>query len=148
MPLLEQLQAEIKTAMLAKNAGRLGTLRLLKSAIGYAQIEKKTESLPDAEIVAIVQKEVKKRRDSIEQFTAGGRPELAAIETSEISVLETFLPQQLSPEELEQLVRATIQELGATSKKEMGPVMKAVQAKAAGRAEGKTISGLVGKLLP
>ncbi len=148
MPLLEQLQAEIKTAMLAKNAGRLGTLRLLKSAIGYAQIEKKTESLPDAEIVAIVQKEVKKRRDSIEQFTAGGRPELAAIETSEISVLETFLPQQLSPEELEQLVRATIQELGATSKKEMGPVMKAVQAKAAGRAEGKTISGLVGRLLP
>lgn len=148
MPLLEQLQAEIKTAMLAKNAGRLGTLRLLKSAIGYAQIEKKTESLPDAEIVAIVQKEVKKRRDSIEQFTAGGRPELAAIESSEISVLETFLPQQLSPEELEQLVRATIQELGATSKKEMGPVMKAVQAKAAGRAEGKTISGLVGKLLP
>jgi uncharacterized protein YqeY len=134
--------------MLAKNAGRLGTLRLLKSAIGYAQIEKKTESLPDAEIVAIVQKEVKKRRDSIEQFTAGGRPELAAIETSEISVLETFLPQQLSPEELEQLVRATIQELGATSKKEMGPVMKAVQAKAAGRAEGKTISGLVGRLLP
>ncbi|MST93931.1 MAG: GatB/YqeY domain-containing protein [Pedosphaera sp.] len=148
MPLLEQLQAEIKTAMLAKNAGRLGTLRLLKSAIGYAQIEKKTESLPDAEIVVIVQKEVKKRRDSVEQFTAGGRPELAAIETSEITVLETFLPQQLSPEELEQLVRATIQELGATSKKEMGPVMKAVQAKAAGRAEGKTISGLVGRLLP
>lgn len=148
MPLLEQLQAEIKTAMLAKNAERLGTLRLLKSAIGYAQIEKKTESLPDAEIVAIVQKEVKKRRDSVEQYTTGGRPELAAKEASEIVVLETFLPKQLSAEELEQLVRATIQELGATSKKDMGPVMKAVQAKAAGRAEGKTISGLVGKLLP
>lgn len=148
MPLLEQLQAEIKTAMLAKNAGRLGTLRLLKSAIGYAQIEKKAESLPDAEIVAIVQKEVKKRRDSVEQYTTGGRPELAAKEASEIVVLETFLPKQLSAEELEQLVRATIQELGATSKKDMGPVMKAVQAKAAGRAEGKTISGLVGRLLP
>ena len=148
MPLLDQLQAEIKTAMLAKNAERLGTLRLLKSAIGYAQIEKKNESLSDAEIVAIVQKEVKKRRDSVEQYTTGGRPELAAVETSEIAVLETFLPKQLSPEELEQLVRATIQELGATSKKDMGPVMKAVQAKVAGRAEGKTISGLVGKLLP
>lgn len=148
MPLLEQLQAEIKTAMLAKNAERLGTLRLLKSAIGYAQIEKKTESLPDTEIVAIVQKEVKKRRDSVEQYTTGGRPELAAKEASEIVVLETFLPKQLPAEELEQLVRATIQELGATSKKDMGPVMKAVQAKAAGRAEGKTISGLVGKLLP
>ncbi len=148
MPLLDQLQAEIKTAMLAKNAERLGTLRLLKSAIGYAQIEKKNESLSDAEIVAIVQKEVKKRRDSVEQYTTGGRPELAAVETSEIAILETFLPKQLSPEELEQLVRATIQELGATSKKDMGPVMKAVQAKVAGRAEGKTISGLVGKLLP
>ena len=148
MPLLEQLQAEIKTAMLAKNAERLGTLRLLKSAVGYAQIEKKTESLPDSEIVAIVQKEVKKRRDSIEQYTAGGRPELAAKEASEIVVLETFLPKQLSAEELEQLVRTTIQELGAASKKDMGPVMKAVQAKAAGRAEGKTISGLVGRLLP
>ena len=148
MPLLDQLQAEIKTAMLAKNAERLGTLRLLKSAIGYAQIEKKNESLSDAEIVAIVQKEVKKRRDSVEQYTTGGRPELAAVETSEIAILETFLPKQLALEELEQLVRATIQELGATSKKDMGPVMKAVQAKVAGRAEGKTISGLVGKLLP
>ena len=148
MPLLDQLQAEIKTAMLAKNAERLGTLRLLKSAIGYAQIEKKNESLSDAEIVAIVQKEVKKRRDSVEQYTTGGRPELAAVETSEIAILETFLPKQLALEELEQLVRATIQELGATSKKDMGLVMKAVQAKVAGRAEGKTISGLVGKLLP
>ena len=148
MPLLDQLQAEIKTAMLAKNAERLGTLRLLKSAIGYAQIEKKNESLSDAEIVAIVQKEVKKRRDSVEQYTTGGRPELAAVETSEIAILETFLPKPLSPEELEQMVRATIQELGATSKKEMGPVVKAVQLKAAGRADGKTISGLAGKLLP
>lgn len=134
--------------MLAKDSERLGTLRLLKSAIGYAQIEKKTECLPDADLLAIVQKEVKKRRDSVEQYTAGGRPELAAKEASEIVVLETFLPKQLSPEELEQLVRATIQELAATTKKDMGPVMKAVQARAAGRADGKSISGLVGRLLP
>lgn len=144
----EHLAAEIKSAMLAKHADRLSTLRLLKSAIGYAQIERKTENLSDAEFVAVVQKEVKKRRDSVEQFENGNRPELAEREKKEIAVLETFLPKALSPEELEQLVKATIQELGATSKKDMGIVIKAVQAKAAGRADGKAISGVVGKLLP
>jgi uncharacterized protein YqeY len=134
--------------MLAKDADKLGTLRLLKSALGYAQIEKKVDSLPDADVMAIIQREVKKRRDSAEQFTTGGRPELAEKELKEIIDLETFLPKQLSPEELEQIVRAAIQEAGATSKKDMGVVMKAVQAKVAGRADGKTISGLVGRLLP
>ena len=134
--------------MLAKDADKLGTLRLLKSAIGYAQIEKKTDSLPDADVMAIIQREVKKRRDSAEQFTTGGRPELADKELKEIVVLETLLPRQLSAEELEHLVRATIQETGATSKKDMGAVMKSVQAKVAGRADGKTISTLVGRLLP
>jgi len=111
-------------------------------------IERKTENLPDAEVVAIVQKEVKKRRDSVEQFEKGGRAELAAKEKEEIAVLEMFLPKALSPEELEKLVRAAIQELSATSKKDMGPVIKAVQTKAAGSADGKSISALVGKLLP
>jgi uncharacterized protein YqeY len=142
------LSQEIKTAMLAKDADRLSTLRLLKSAVGYAQIERKTESLSDADFIAVVQKEVKKRRDSIEQFDKGGRPELSDRERQEISVLEAFLPKALSAEELEQMVKAVIQELGATSKKDMGAVIKAVQAKAAGRADGKSISGLVGKLLP
>jgi len=147
MPLAEQLQQEIKSAMLAKDAERLNALRMLKSAIGYVQIEKRTDALSDADFMAVVQREVKKRRDSAEQFTTGGRPELAAKENAEISVLETFLPKQLSPEELEALVRATIQEVGATDKKQMGAVMKAVQAKVAGRADGKTISGIVGRLL-
>lgn len=148
MLLQERIQQEIKAAMLAKDADKLGTLRLLKSALGYAQIEKKADSLPDADVMAIIQREVKKRRDSAEQFTTGGRPELAEKELKEIIDLETFLPKQLSPEELEQIVRAAIQEAGATSKKDMGVVMKAVQAKVAGRADGKTISGLVGRLLP
>lgn len=148
MSLQERIQQELKAAMLAKDAERLSTLRLLKSAIGYAQIERKTDSLSDADVVAIVQKEVKKRRDSVEQYKTGGRPELADKESKEIVVLETFLPQPLPTEELEQLVRAAIQEVGATTKKDMGPVIKAVQAKAAGRADGKTISGVVGKLLP
>jgi uncharacterized protein len=148
MTLQERLSQDIKTAMLAKDADRLSALRMLKSAMGYAQIERKTESLPDSEVVAIVQKEVKKRRDSVEQFEKGGRPELAAKEKQEITILEAFLPEPLSAEDLEKLVRATIQETGATGKKDMGPVIKAVQAKAAGRADGKSVSTLVGKLLP
>jgi len=148
MSLQDRLSQEIKAAMLARDADRLSALRMLKSALGYAQIANKTESLPDAEVIALVQKEVKKRRDSMEQFEKGGRAELAAKEKQEITVLESFLPQPLPAEELEKLVRATIQELGATSKKDMGPVIKAVQAKAAGRADGKTVSTLVGKLLP
>ena len=148
MSLQERVSSEIKTAMLAKDADRLSVLRMLKSALGYAQIERKTENLSDGDVVAIVQKEVKKRRDSIEQFEKGGRAELATKEKQEITVLESFLPKAFSADELEQLVKATIQELGAMSKKDMGPVIKAVQAKAAGRADGKTVSGLVGKLLP
>src|SRR5712675_1776180 len=147
MSLQERLSSELKAAMLAKDGDRLSTLRLLKSAVGYSLLERKAEHLSDADFIGVVQKEVKKRRDSIEQFEKGGRLELADKEKKEITVLETFLPKPLSPEELEQLVKATIQELGATSKKEMGPVIKAVQAKAAGRADGKTVSGVVGRLL-
>jgi uncharacterized protein YqeY len=148
MTLLDRLAQELKAAMIAKDVERLSTLRLLKSAVGYAQIERGTESLTDAEVVALIQKEVKKRRDAVEQYEKGGRPELASKETQEITILESFLPQPLAPDELEQLVRAAIQESGATSRKQMGQVVKAVQARAAGRAAGKTISELVGKLLP
>ncbi|MBL9166854.1 MAG: GatB/YqeY domain-containing protein [Verrucomicrobiales bacterium] len=148
MSLQDQISQEIKSAMLAKDAARLSTLRLLKSALGYLQIEKKQDALGDAEVVSVVQKEIKKRRDSIEQYQAAGRAEQAAHETAEIAVLEVFLPKALAAEELEALVRTTIAEVGATSKKEMGAVIKAVQAKAAGRADGKSISTLVGKLLP
>jgi len=148
MSLQDRISRELKEAMLAKDAEKLSTLRLLKSALGYLQIEKKTDQLSDAEITSVIQKESKKRRDSIEQYRSGGRPELADKEARELAVLDTFLPPPLSPDELEKLVRAAIQELAATTKKEMGPVVKAVQAKAAGRADGKAISSVVGKLLP
>ena len=148
MALEDNLAGEIKAAMLARDADRLSALRMLKSAADYLKIERKTDKLSDGDFVSLVQKEVKKRRDSVEQFEKGGRQELADKEKKEITVLESFLPKPLSPEELEQLVNATIQEVGATSKKDMGAVMKAVQAKAAGRADGKTLSSLVGKLLP
>jgi uncharacterized protein YqeY len=143
----EKLSAEIKAAMIAKDAVRLGTLRLLKSAVGYVQMEKKVETLSDPDYLAVVQREAKKRKDSINQYEQGGRPELAASEAAELAVLETFLPKALSPEELESLVRAAIQETGATSKAQMGLVMKAAQAKAAGRADGKSLSTLVNSLL-
>jgi len=148
MTLLDRLAQELKAAMIAKDAERLSTLRLLKSAVGYAQIERKSENLSEAEVVGLIQKEVKKRRDAIEQFEKGGRPELARKEKQEITVLESFLPQPLAPDELERLIREAIHETGATSKKQMSQVIKAVQAKASGRAAGKIISELVGKLLP
>ena len=90
MSLYERIQHELKAAMLARDELRLSTLRLLKSAIGYAQIERKCESLPDAEIISIIQKEVKKRHDAAGQFTTGARPELAEKERKEAAVLETF----------------------------------------------------------
>jgi uncharacterized protein len=148
MTLLDRLAQELKAAMIAKDAERLSTLRLLKSAVGYAQIERGTDNLTDVEVVVLIQKEVKKRRDAAEQYEKGGRPELASREKQEITVLESFLPQPLALDELEQLIHAAIQETGATSKKQMGQVIKAVQARAAGRAAGKIISELVGKLLP
>ena len=144
----ERLSAEIKAAMIAKDSVRLGTLRLLKSAVGYLQIEKKTENLDEADFLAVVQREAKKRKDSIIQYEQGGRPVLAAAEKAELAVLETFLPKALSPAELEALVRAAIMETGATSKAQMGFVMKAAQAKAEGRADGRSISALVNSLLP
>jgi len=148
MSLQARLAQELKASMLAKDALRLSTLRLLKSAIGYVQLERKVEDLSDGDFVAVVQKEIKKRRDAIEQYEKGGRLELAEKEKNEIVVLEAFLPQPLSAAELDQLIQEAIKEVAATSKKEMGPVIKVVQAKAAGRADGRTISAAVGRILP
>ncbi len=148
MSLQQQIVDGLKQAMLARQAERVNTLRFLKSAFGYAQIEKKSESLTDAEVSVVLQKEAKKRKDAIAGFTAGGRAESAANEHAELQIIEEFLPKALSVEEMEALVKVAIAEVGATSKKDMGAVMKAASAKAGGRADGKVLSGLVGKLLP
>ena len=105
-------------------------------------------ALDDADALAIVRKEVKKRQDSIEAFEKGGRPEMAATEKAEIEILNNYLPQPLSAEEVTTLVQAAIAEAGATSRKEMGAVMKIVNEKAGGRADGRTISAEVQKHLP
>jgi uncharacterized protein YqeY len=148
MTLQERIDVDLKDAMRAKDAGRLGVLRMLKSALKYASIEKSSENqLDDAAATQVIRKQVKQRQDSIESFEKGGRPELAAKEKEELEMLNAYLPKGLSADELASVVRETIAELGATSKAEMGAVMKALQAKVAGRADGKTLSQEVSRQL-
>ena len=150
MSLALKIDEQIKEAMKAKDADRLGVLRMLKSAMKYAVIEKygAEGEAKDEDVLAAVRKEIKKRQDSIEAFEKGGRPEQVTKEKAEMKILEAYLPAAMSEADLEKLVTAVIAELGATDKKAMGAVMKACQAKAAGRADNRALSALVGKLLP
>jgi len=149
MSLTAQIDADLKKAMIARDAERLSVLRMLKSSVKYAAIEKGgADAVPtDTEVSAVIRKEVKKRQDSITSYTEGNRPELAAKEQAELEMLQTYLPAALSEAELEKIVKDAIAETAATGKAQMGAVMKAAQAKAAGRADGKTLSQLVQKLL-
>src|SRR3954469_6384299 len=149
MTLQERLDSDLKDAMRAKDASKLGVLRMLKAALKNVAIEKGGAALQldDAEATQVIRKQVKQRQDSIESFEQGGRPELAAKEKEEMALLNAYLPKGLSPEELATMVRETIAEVGATSKAQMGAVMKALQAKVAGRADGKALSAEVQKQL-
>jgi uncharacterized protein YqeY len=142
MNLPERIDSDLKDAMRAKDAAKLGVLRMLKSALKYSAIEKggAESQLDDAEAAQVIRKQVKQRQDSIEQFEKGGRPELAAKEKDELAILTAYLPQGLGADELSKIVRETIAEVGATSKAQMGAVMKALQGKVAGRADGKALS--------
>ena len=145
----EQIDHDLKEAMKARAVDKLSVLRLLKAAIKNAAIEKGGQSgvLDDAEATAVIRKQVKQRQDSIESFEKGGRPELADKERAEIGLLQTYLPQSLPPDELARLINDAIAETGATTKAQMGAVMKALQPKVAGRADGKTLSQEVQKRL-
>lgn len=149
MTLTEQIDHDLKEAMKARDAFKLGTLRMLKSALKYSAIEQGGASmtLSDAEAVAVIRKQVKQREDSVMSFQQGGRSELAEKEKSEIGLLRVYLPQSLSEAELQVLVKEAIAEVGATSKAQMGAVMKTAQAKAAGRADGRQLSAVVQQLL-
>ena len=140
-----RIDNDLKEAMKARQAERLAVLRMLKSALKNAAIEKGGVDfqLNEPDALAVVRKELKKRHDSIESFTKGGRPELAAKETAEAEILTAYLPQALSPEELRQLVAECIAETGATSKAQMGAVMKLAVERAAGRTDGKALSAAV-----
>ena len=149
MILQERVDSDLKEAMRAKDTSKLGVLRMLKSALKYAAIAKSgaEPDLSDAEAVQVVRKQVKQRQDSIESFEKGRRAELAAKEKNELSILNAYLPQAMSSDELAKVVRETIAETGATAKAQMGGVMKALQAKVAGRADGKTLSQEVSRQL-
>ena len=149
MTLQQRVDSDLKEALRAKEATKLGVLRMLKSALKYAEIAKSDAEaeLGDAEAVQVIRKQAKQRQDSIESFEKGGRIELADKEKEELAILNTYLPQGMSPDELMKVVRETIAELGATSKAQMGAVMKALQAKVGGRADGKTLSSEVARQL-
>jgi uncharacterized protein YqeY len=149
MTLHDRLDSDLKEAMRAKDATKLGVLRMLKSALKYAAIAKSGSDaeLSDAEAAQVIRKQAKQRQDSIESFEKGGRVELAEKEKEELSILNAYLPQAMSADELAVAVRETIAEVGATSKAQMGAVMKTLQVKVAGRADGKTLSQEVQKQL-
>ena len=147
MSLLDTIIADLTTAMKAKEADRVSVLRMVKANLMNRKIEKGGE-LSDEEITKALQSLVKQRRDSIEQFEAAGRTELAAKEASEITVIEVYLPQAATPEEVAAAVAAAIAETGASSMKDMGNVMKAAMANLAGKsADGKLVSETVKKSL-
>lgn len=150
MSLVAQIDADLKQSMLAKTADKTGVLRMLKSAVKYAAIEKGgADAVPtDADVITVVRREVKKRQDSIQSFTEAKREDLADKERAELPVLEAYLPAAMSESDLLALVQAAIAEAGATSKAQMGAVMKIAQSKAAGAVDGKRLSTLVQKLLP
>lgn len=145
-----KIDQDLKDAMKAKQAERLGVIRMLKSALKNASIEKggMTFVLDDASALAVVRKEMKKRQDAIAGFEAGNRPDLAAKEKAEAEILAAYLPQPLTAEELSALVAGAIAEVGATSKAQMGAVMKLANERAAGRADGKALSAAVSAALP
>jgi len=140
-----QIDQDLKEAMKAKQAERLAVIRMLKSALKNLAIEKGGMDfvLDDATALSVVRKEMKKRQDSIEGFEKGNRPDLAAKEKAEAEILASYLPQALTPNEIAALVKGAIADAGATSKAQMGAVMKLATERAAGRADGKTLSAAV-----
>ncbi len=143
MSLKQRITTDLTAAMKAKDAARTSVLRMVKAAVMYREKEKGGE-LSEDELTKTFQSLVKQRRDSVEQFEKAGREELAAKERAEIVVIEEYLPQAASREDIERAVAEAIAELGATSMKEMGAVMKAAQAKLVGRnADGRTVSEIV-----
>ncbi|MDQ0035365.1 uncharacterized protein YqeY [Variovorax boronicumulans] len=142
MTLKEQITEDMKTAMRAKDSERLATIRLLLAALKQKEVDERIE-LDDAMVVAIVDKMVKQRKDSIAAFTTGGRPDLADKEAAEIKVIEGYLPQRMSAEETTAAVKAIVAELGASGPGDMGKVMGVVKTRLAGKADMGQVSAAV-----
>lgn len=142
----ERLNDAVKEAMRAKDKDRLSVLRMATSALKQIEVDERI-TLDDARVLAVIEKLVKQRRESVEQFTKGGREELADKERAEIVVLQEFLPTPLTTEELQQIIRDTIAETGAQSGKDMGKVMAAIKPKVQGRADMSVLSQQIKSLL-
>ena len=142
MSLQEQLKSELKTAMLAKDKARVGTIRLLMAEIKQKEVDTRTV-LNDEEIIAVLTKMVKQRKDSISQFEAAGRQDLVDVESAEITVLQAFLPQPLSEAEIDALIDSTVTQLAATGMQDMGKVMNALRPQLQGRADMGLVSAKI-----
>jgi uncharacterized protein len=145
--LTDKIRADLTAAMKAQEKERLSVIRMLQSAVKNEQINIGHE-LSDEEAMSVIRKAVKQRQDSIEQYSNAGRTELADKERSEMEILKTYLPAELSEEELESGLREIVAATGAQSKKDLGKVMKEATARYRGRADGKRIQEIVGRLLP
>ena len=142
MTLHEEITAALKDAIRAKDEAKLSSLRLVLTAIKKREKDIR-RSLEDQEVLAVISSQIKQRRESIEQYTQAGRADLAEAEQSELQVLQGFMPEELSEEEMARVLDEIIAELGAVSMKDMGKVMKAAMAKLAGRADGRVINSMV-----
>ena len=149
MSLKEQLTEDMKTAMKAKEAGkqRLAVIRMVRSAIRQQEIDGTKKSLDDEDVITIIGKEVKMRKDSLEEVKKGGREDLVAQTQAEIEILMPYLPQQLSEGEIRVLVKEAIEKSGAASPKDMGKVMGQLMPKVKGRADGKLVNTVVREML-
>lgn len=143
MEIREKLSADVKAAMIAKDSVKLGALRMLQSAIKNREIEVRPEAISADDVMSVIKKLVKQRKESIEQFGTAGRQDLVDQETAELKILEVYLPAAMGREQTEALVVEVIAALGAKTVKDMGPVMKEVVARSGGTADNKLVSELI-----
>lgn len=151
MTLEEKMDADLKESLKSKDAIRVSTLRMVKAGIKNLAIEKRVEVLEDKDVVSIISKQIKQHRDSIEQFAKGNRQDLVDKEKAELAILESYLPKQLSAEELKAIIKSAIEKVGAKGRADMGKVMKAAMEEAkgatAGAVDGKMLSQMVSEEL-
>lgn len=147
MELYKRIEDDLKAAMKASDAVKTSTLRMLISAIKTQEIDKKVKRLEEKDVVQIAQRQIKQRKESIEQFRKGNREDLAGKEAKELAILEGYMPKQLSETEILEIVKAVMAETGAAQKSETGKVMKLVMERVQGRADGRVVNQLVIGLL-
>ena len=147
MDLYKRIENDMKAALKEGNSDKLSVLRMVVSAVKTLEIDKNIKSLQESDVLQILQRQIRERRESIEQFKSGNRQDLADKEIKELKILESYMPEQLGEAEVEALVKASILETGAATKADTGKVMKAVMEKAKGGCDGKVINQIVMKFL-